>query len=130
MTLIMRKKITIISIIVPSRGRPNRLKIMLDSIRNKSNNIDNYEIIVGLDEDEIHKYNKLNFEDNTQICVGKKNRTMGQITLDCINQSKGKFLFLCNDDVIFHTQNWNGLLADKLLSLKDINFLAMSKPKP
>lgn len=81
-------------------------------------------MIIGLDEDEIHKYNKLNIEDNTQICIGEKNRTMGQITLDYFNQLKGKFLFLCYDDVIFHTQKWNGLLADKLLSLKDINFLA------
>lgn len=112
------------SIIVPSRGRPNRLKLFINSIIQTCYDQRNFEIIVGLDEDDNHNYDCINFKKNISTSIGPQNRTMGKITLDCIKKSNGKYLFLCNDDVIFCTKNWDITLKEILVSIPNKPILA------
>ena len=50
------------SIIVPSRGSPNRLKLFINSIIQTCYDQRNFETIVGLDEDDNHNYDCINFK--------------------------------------------------------------------
>lgn len=102
-----------ISIIIPSRGRPEKIKQALASIEATT---DDYEILLGLDVDDAGRYDVAalyslcpsahgfyDFEFPAGLgCSGKVNR-LGM-------KAGGDWIMGAADDLIWHTKGWDRIL--------------------
>ena len=113
-----------ISIVLPTRGRPNRLKSLLESIKKTTKFSDKIEIIIRVDNDEKDIYQKIKVSNlNYTFIYGPINSNMGKLNKDCIDKARGKIIFIINDDVIFQTHNWDIILKDKIKKFNTEIFL-------
>lgn len=95
-----------ISILCPSRGRPNLARRMVDSIYKTISQPDNVEILFYLNEDdpELPVYEKH---------IDKKHYIIGVNQSTCYSwnqlaeKAKYDILFLAGDDIQFMTKNWD-----------------------
>lgn len=95
-----------ISLLLPTRGRPERLHTFLDSIRDTTQNIERVEIILFVDNDD---RTMLNFE-RTDLRLKKiiePRNTMGYYNTACFNASSGELVIAVNDDIIVRTHGWD-----------------------
>lgn len=96
-----------ISILVPSRGRPDLLNLLLESL--KTNSETAIEVLVYLDDDDSSPYNKAEIESNYPFCklfVGPSKR-VGIIWNELAALSTGKYLMMGNDDLVFTQTGWD-----------------------
>jgi hypothetical protein len=115
-----------ISVIIPSRKRPEMLNETLYSIYSLANpNNVNFEIIVKIDFDdhETLDYIKNWSNDYENLFFLVSSRKKGFINLvdfqeDMIDLAKGKYILIANDDLTFETKNWNDILQSKLTDFK------------
>ena len=72
-----------ISIVLPTRGRPNRLKSLLESIKKTTKFSDKIEIIIRVDNDEKDIYQKIKVSNlNYTFIYGPINSNMGKLNKD------------------------------------------------
>jgi hypothetical protein len=115
-----------ISIIMPSRKRPEMLNEALYSIYSLANpNNVNFEVIVKIDFDDSETLDYIknwsNEYENLYFLVSSRKK--GFINLvdfqeDMIDLAKGKYILIANDDLVFETQNWNDILGSRLKEFK------------
>jgi len=115
-----------LSIILPTRKRVEMLNDTLYSIFSLANleNI-NFEIIVKVDFDDLETLQYINnwgneYENLYFIASSRKGGYLNIIdfTEDMIDLSKGKYILIINDDLIFKTQDWNDIFEEKLNDFK------------
>lgn len=105
-----------ISILLPTRNRPDNIRRLWRSIVRTVSNIDNIELVVYIDNDDS------SYDDITDIPM---NRVRGdRIVLSemwnkCYEVSKGDILMHCGDDIIFRTKNWDLIVQDKFADFPD-----------
>ena len=109
-----------ISIIVPSRGRPEKLLQMMNSVLECATLPKLIEFVIYLDNDENSDYQI--FNDKAVIVVGERT-FMGKMFSSCIQKSNGKTILICNDDVVARTKGWDEILYNNLQSFPDNVFL-------
>lgn len=108
-----------ISILLPSRGRPDNVYRLVDSILNTCNNPKDIEIIVRLDNDDDTKNVLLdNPPKNTTIIVGDR-IILTDYWNKCADIAKGDIMMICGDDIIFRTLNWDTVVNDSFDSIDD-----------
>lgn len=120
-----RKNNVIISLLCPSRERPTNIVKLLDNIYNTISNPIAVETLFKLDKDDTISINTLkqHFNKIFYIRLMVKERT-DKLNNDYYNflakRAYGKYLFSIGDDVVFHTKDWNIILASKIEAyLKD-----------
>jgi glycosyltransferase involved in cell wall biosynthesis len=117
------KDITI-SVVLPSRGRPKRLKKLLESILETTNNLTTVEVIILLDSDDEFNYTQRQFgELNCKFFIGDPGRSMGALNRECLSKATGQVNFFTNDDVIFRTKDWDSLLVEHIYKIPDAIYL-------
>jgi glycosyltransferase involved in cell wall biosynthesis len=95
------------SFIIPTRGRPESLSRLCDSIRAHTSHPDHLEIVFVMDSDD---QASLKFE-----YAGLKVRkvevapamTMGELNIAGYRAARGQYLMLLNDDVVLRTPAWD-----------------------
>lgn len=95
------------SIIVPTRGRPAKLRLFLDSVKATTAQLDTTELILIMDADD---QETLSFEyDEFPIkrIVVEPGLTMGALNMAGYEAATGDYIMLLNDDVIIRTENWD-----------------------
>ena len=95
------------SILCPSRGRPENLKRLIESIRKTASNIQAIEILVYLDDDD-STVDESDFEDYSNVKFFRGRRVWmsnAQNFLYC--KSRGEILMACADDFVFRTEGWD-----------------------
>ena len=108
-----------ISLLCPSRQRVNKTKRFLDSIYEKTENINNIEILFLLDEDEkfYSEYKELISKYNIKgniISIFRKSLLTNSDRMNYLaSVSKGEILLVTNDDMCFLTSGWDTLLNDE-----------------
>lgn len=135
-----------ISVIIPTRDRPEMLTDCINSLLDKSYKKNRlFEIILLIDNDDIEtlttainlqsKFNFTNILDNTKcnslsIIILERSEYMQR---DYNNvgavAAKGDLVFILNDDTIMNTNNWDKIIYDFYLENKnsqDIMFLAIT----
>lgn len=104
-----------ISLLVPSRGRPELLRRMITSA--KSCGAGMHEILVRLDSDDstFRKY------DRHSVNVLKTGMTasVGVCWNELARLAKGDWLMMGNDDLVFMSENWDCALKNRLESAWD-----------
>lgn len=103
----MQKTLRKISILVPSRGRPEEFAQMQESVRNVSRQV---EILVALDEDdpELASYACESF---TRKDIGER-RFLTQRWNELARMAAGDYLMLGNDDMRFDGPEWVDMLCE------------------
>jgi glycosyltransferase involved in cell wall biosynthesis len=96
-----------LSLIVPTRGRPEKLRRFLDSVVATAAHPERLEVILVVDADDPPS---LFFNDPRlplRRVVGSPGRTMGALNNAGFAASLGDHLMLLNDDVLVHTPGWD-----------------------
>lgn len=113
-----------VSILLPSRGRPSRLTLLLESIKKTTKFLKFIEVIIRIDFDEKEIYENIKITDlNYEFIYGPSDMKMGQLNNDCLKMASGQNVFIVNDDVIFKTKNWDLILKKKVEALNSKIFL-------
>ena len=113
-----------ISVVLPSRGRSERLYSLLESITETVSDLRGIEVVVLLDSDEDESYSRRDFGGlNCNFFTGEFGRTMGQLNQDCVSKAHGDVICFTNDDVIFRTSGWDEVLLNKVSLEPDSAYL-------
>lgn len=97
----------IISLLLPTKGRPEMANAFIKSVEEAADNISRIEIVVCTDIDDITA-ESIQSESVQLVRVSiEPGSTMGQLNLKCFERSSGKYVMLVNDDIIVHTKGWD-----------------------
>lgn len=100
-----------ISILLPTRGRPHNLERLSTSALGTADNPDDVEIVAYIDSDD-SSYENIQLPVNVKIF--KTERTLLSIYWNmAYSQSKGPIYMHCGDDIVFHTQGWDTIVKQK-----------------
>lgn len=104
----------IASVLIPSRGRPERLAVAIASIRNTSMlDYDDVEIIVRVDSDDAETIKALDVlvpEFEIVPIIGDKLNgwySVNQFYTEMLDKAKGIWAWMFNDDVTIEGNEWN-----------------------
>jgi glycosyltransferase involved in cell wall biosynthesis len=95
-----------ISVIVPTRNRPDQFSDFAKSLYENSEHPNHIELIALLDDDDKSYANTFAKFPEIKWIIGKR-EGLGPITTRGIKNSSGDIIFLCNDDVIVLTDKWD-----------------------
>jgi glycosyltransferase involved in cell wall biosynthesis len=116
----MNKKI---SFLLPTRGRPDLLKRLFQSIVDTTHDLKSVEIILCLDDDDLQSQHIDDPRLNIVKLIGTKS-TMGDYNTKCLNRSTGDIIILLNDDLTLETPGWDRIISDFALTIPDGIFMA------
>ncbi len=108
------------SLILPTRDRPMLVKRLFDSLTQTVGDPDQVEIVLYTDQDDIES-RKISHPllDTVKQTGPRPRKTMGNIIKDCYEASRGRYIMLINDDVVFHTKNWDVELLEAFSQFPD-----------
>lgn len=100
----------IISILCPSRGRPDIFRRMVDSALNMGTG--RSEVLVYLDEDDPQRsaYPLMLID---EVLTGPS-ETLGKIWNQLARVAKGDLLMMANDDLVFATKDWDQRIIETI----------------
>jgi hypothetical protein len=99
--------------ICPSRGRPDRIKTMLDSyISTKSDFTDMY-IYLDNDDPELSKYDFKEYD--VKVEIGERQHLVPIYNHAWKVNNDYSYYFVANDDLVFRTKNWDKMLIDTII---------------
>lgn len=102
-----------ISILLPSRGRPALLKRFLQSVADCCSGA--IEVVVRLDSDDCDNYasqSEMGIPVKVRIhyIVGDAGKGMGAMTNECLDASCGNIIMLAGDDCVIRTKGFDSLV--------------------
>ncbi|MDP3789646.1 MAG: glycosyltransferase [Candidatus Omnitrophota bacterium] len=95
------------SIILPTRSRPAMVKRFLDSVVETAWRLDELEVVIRLDEDDLESRKISHPSLSITKLIMPRSDNMGDFIRTCYEGSKGRFIALMNDDVVFRTKDWD-----------------------
>ena len=100
-----------ISILLPSRGRPNNLRRLLQSIQDTADIPVEIEVIVRLDSDDssYYEYGDITEDFNVYLFPGPRT-VLSRCWNECFQVSTGDILMHCGDDIVFRTAGWDTIV--------------------
>lgn len=106
------------SIVVPTRGRPENMLRLLNSIIDTSYDIDNVEVIFRIDTNDEKSIEFMNLATQTGLLiktkfyVNSRNEFLSDLWQEGYELAVGKRVMMCGDDIVFETQNWDKIIVD------------------
>lgn len=95
-----------ISVIVPTRNRPDQFSDFAKSLFENSEHPNDIELIALLDDDDKSYANTIDKFPQVKWIIGRR-EGLGPITTRGIKNSNGDIILLCNDDVTVLTKKWD-----------------------
>ena len=122
----------IVSFTLPTRNRIPQLSNVLNSIYNTCYDVNNFEILLAIDNDDLESINFakefISTHPNTKLFIFQRQRYKGmhvyQNTL--IKHASGEFIWTINDDTEFQSSDWDLILQEYSNQFKIINPLTPS----
>jgi hypothetical protein len=101
-----------ISLLVPSRGTPERLETMLKSVEDTVTLLNNIQIVLRLDDDDpsLDDYYALRNKISLSIALVVRPSIfpdMGRLWNECFAHSYGEILQVASDDLVYRTKDWD-----------------------
>ncbi len=106
------------SLILPTKDRPKLAYRLLESIAVTTSNIDKIEVVLCIDEDDVDSQ-QIDYPGILLLKIIGNNKNMGAIINKCYDKSRGKFIMLLNDDMIFRTENWDEKILKEFALFQD-----------
>lgn len=100
----MNKKL--ISLILPTRGRPALVERFFGSLEKMTSHLDQIEVILYVDEDDISSHHLDSQSFHVTRIIGPA-LSMGGYNSACFERSHGEIIILVNDDIVIRTQGWD-----------------------
>ncbi|MBC8509425.1 MAG: hypothetical protein H8D34_31630 [Chloroflexi bacterium] len=116
-------KYPIISLLLPTRGRPNLVNRLFKSISVNTTHLEQIEIILYVDEDDVGSHHLGSEEVSVKRIIGPRT-SMGAYNSACYAAAQGDIIILVNDDMIIGTQGWDTKIIDLHTSISDKIYLA------
>mgnify|MGYP001253679479 CR=1 FL=1 len=122
-----KKQVFKISLLLPTRERSKKFERLIHSLINTCNNLTRIEILLLLDEDdkEIVKYkdiiNKDDFKSLKFNLIIKNLKTHAIRNNYLAKLSQGDIIFPVNDDMIFITEKWDGVIDSEFSKIDMVN---------
>jgi hypothetical protein len=110
-----------ISLLLPSRKRPEILRRMIQSVRSTADS--DVEIVVRFDDDDKSSMEAAR-KDGAIVFSGPRVREMTVYWNECYYSSHGKILCQANDDMVFTTKGWDTMLEKAFAEVPDRIMLA------
>lgn len=126
------------SIILNSRNRIDLLSNLLWSIKTKTKDLSNIEVLINIDDDDKSTLDFANFNqylfDFTKFFISSRQKNLHIRINTAAFQAKGRWIFILNDDTEIITQNWDEISYNILSKGYDIiygrtNCTSMDKEK-
>jgi hypothetical protein len=95
------------SFLLPTRGRPEGVRQFLTSLVETTEELDQVEVILGVDDDDPVSQQIVDDRVRLKIVVFRHGLTMGAMNRACFEASCGRYVFLMNDDVVSCTKAWD-----------------------
>jgi hypothetical protein len=99
----MKKRI---SLLLPTRGRPDLVERFLRSVVTQSTHPELIEVILRVDEDDVASQGIVFDELALKKVVGPR-QTMGAYNTECLRHASGDITIAVNDDIIVRTRGWD-----------------------
>ncbi len=112
-----------ISLLLPTRGRIHLLKRLFQSIIDHTNDLNNIELVICMDDDDPQSHGIDDPRLNIVKLIGARS-TMGDYNTKCLNHSSGDIIILMNDDLTIMTPGWDRIISDFALTISDKIFMA------
>lgn len=112
-----------ISLLLPSRGRPEGIQRLFRSIEEMTSNPAAVEVILRLDEDDPSSRGITSDVFHVHEIVGPR-VSMGEYNTACMKAARGDILVCANDDMLVRTPAWDQLLIDFHEGIPDGVYLA------
>ena len=103
-----------ISLLLPTRGRPELVQRLFRSIVETTRLLDQVEVVLYVDEDDTSSHD-LDSKDFSVVRIVGPALTMGGYNSACLEKARGDVLILANDDMVIRTQGWD----DRVLAMHD-----------
>lgn len=118
--LIMPK---LISLLLPTRGRPALVERLFKSITDTTASLDRVEVILYVDDDDVgsHHLDSLDFR---VIRIIGPAMSMGGYNSACLSKAQGDIIILVNDDMVIRTPGWDSMIAEMDAGFPDKIYLA------
>lgn len=114
-----KKSKHLISMVVPTRSRPQRLATFLASVTATTRVLERLEIVLVIDSDD-RSYDDLQTGRlNIRCVVVSPGLPMGELNMAGYAQSTGDYIFLLNDDVVLRTPDWDDRVLEAFRSHSD-----------
>lgn len=113
----------LISLILPTRGRPALVKRLFENLLEMSSRIDLVEVILYIDEDDCSS----RFLESQHIHVTRivaPPLSMGGYNMACFEQARGEIIILFNDDIMIRTHGWDERVREIHSEFEDKVYLA------
>jgi glycosyl transferase/beta-hydroxylase protein BlmF len=110
----------LISLLVPSRGRPDMLKRMVQTAMSTAAHQRHIEIIAYLDDDDPKKdaYHLRLFVEPVELLTGPR-KLLSDCWNECARHAKGEILMHAGDDLRFETPGWDQQVRDAFAASED-----------
>lgn len=116
----------IVSVMIPTRGRPDKLIRAVQSLQSNAKDIDRIEIILRVDEDDKATLAMLNSTPlGVKALVGSRKEgyfSLHEHILDMARVAKGRWLMSFNDDCVMKTKDWEKQLDVVIVWGNEIEF--------
>jgi len=108
-----------LSLLLPTRGRPKLLQRLFDSLAETTSRIERVEIVLYIDDDDESTRAVSHPSLQLRKLIKPPGEKMGRMNQMCYEASRGRFVMLMNDDVIFRTKAWDARVLDAFKRFPD-----------
>jgi hypothetical protein len=98
-----------ISLLLPTRGRPELAKRFLQSVVDTAEALHAIEVIIYVDDDDTGSHHLDGGALRSELIIGPK-QSMGAYNTTCYRASRGQIIVLVNDDMVMRTVGWDSAL--------------------
>ncbi len=113
----------IISLLMPTRGRPVLVERFINSLIVNTVYLDQVELVLYVDDDDILSHNIDSEMISFKLIIGPRN-TMGAYNSACYAEAQGDIIILVNDDMIIDTLGWDIKIIELHSNIPDQIYLA------
>lgn len=95
-----------ISLLLPTRGRPELVKRFLRSVVEQSTHPALIEVILCVDDDDVESHGIIFDELALKLVIGPR-QTMGAYNAECLRNASGEITIAVNDDIVVRSKGWD-----------------------
>ena len=108
-----------ISLLLPTRGRPKLLRRLFDSVADTTSRLARLEVVLYVDDDDLPTHEVTHPSLQLMKLIKPPGEKMGRMNQMCYEASRGRFVMLMNDDVVFRTNAWDARVLDAFARFPD-----------
>jgi hypothetical protein len=98
-----------ISLLLPTRGRPALARRFLDSVADRAARPDEIEVILYVNDDDVESHRIDHPRLHVVLLIGSDG-TMGEFNTRCLAKARGSIVALVNDDIVVRSDGWDETL--------------------